>query len=253
MTDHQTPISRNLPEPHAYPPPAGDDTAISQPELVTTGKKSHSMTREIIETLLLALLIFVAVRAIVLNFRVDGSSMDNSLHDNEMLLVNRNAYFSLDQEKWLDWLPGVDYDEGDTWYPFGVPERGDIVVLNPPDRANADQPYIKRVVGVPGDTLELREGSVYINGTQLVETYIDGRPTTCRASGQTDFCGPIEVPAGFVYVMGDNRTNSEDSRYFGLVPIDNIIGKAWITYWPADDIGIVPHRDYPELRDEAGA
>ena len=95
-------------------------------------QKSRSMVREVIETLLLALLIFVAVRAVVLNFRVEGHSMDTSLQDNEMLLVNRNAYFALDQDKWLGWIPGVDYDAGDTWRPFGTPERGDIVVLNPP-------------------------------------------------------------------------------------------------------------------------
>jgi len=187
------------------------------------------------------------VRAVVLNFRVDGHSMDTSLADNEMLLVNRNAYFSLDQDRWLGWIPGTDFDADDEWRPFGIPERGDIVVLNPPrDEARADQPYIKRVIGLPGDTFEIRDEGVFINGIRLVEPYIDeGKRTVCPPS--SDYCGPLEIPAGSVLVLGDNRTDSEDSRYFGFVPIDNIIGKAWLTYWPTDHIGVVPHNDYPEL------
>lgn len=253
MTDQHSQASRNPLDPPGRPlPPTDDDpTEVAPPELTTTAKKSHSLVREVIETLLLALLIFVLVRAVVLNFRVDGHSMDNSLQDNEMLLVNRNAYFSLDQEKWLDWIPGVDFDEGEVWYPFGIPERGDIVVLNPPASANANKPYIKRVIGVPGDMLEIRDDGVYIDGIRIDEPYIDGKPSPCSANRQ--FCGPIEIPAGFVFVMGDNRTNSEDSRYFGLVPIDNIIGRAWITYWPTDEIGTVPHYEYPELDDQPAA
>jgi signal peptidase I len=205
--------------------------------------------REVIETLLLALLIFVAVRAVVLNFRVDGHSMDNSLDNNEMLLVNRNAYFSFDTDKWFGWIPGVDSEDGDLAYPFGTPERGDIVVLTPPDQVNTDKPYIKRVIGIPGDTIEIHDEGVYINGTRLDEPYIDGRPTNCDLDDEV--CGPLEVPEDSVFVMGDNRTNSSDSRVFGLVPIDNIIGKAWVTYWPVDDIGVVPHNDYPELDGQA--
>src|SRR5680860_1517670 len=128
MTDHHTQVSRDLPDRHDTPM----DTSVGADSTAPTTerKKSHSMVREVIETLLLALLIFVAVRAVVLNFRVDGVSMNSSLANNEMLLVNRNAYFSLDQDKWLGWIPGTDFDD-DEWRPFGIPERGDIIVLNP--------------------------------------------------------------------------------------------------------------------------
>jgi signal peptidase I len=164
-----------------------------------------------------------------------------------MLLVNRNAYFALDQERWLDWLPGVDYDDGDAWRPFGIPERGDIVVLNPPANASNDKPYIKRVIGLPGDTIEVRNDRVYLNGALLDESYIEeGNRSICSDRQE---CGPLEIPEGTVWVMGDNRQNSEDSRYFGVVPIENIIGKAWVTYWPGDRIGIVPHEDYPGVSD----
>ena len=254
MTDQHSHASGDLHDTYgrSLPPPDDESPDTPAPELTTTGKKSHSLVREVIETLLLALLIFVLVRAVVLNFRVDGHSMDNSLQDNEMLLVNRNAYFGLDQEKWLDWLPGVDFDDGDVWRPFGTPERGDIVVLNPPDGATTDdKPYIKRVIGIPGDTLEIHDDGVYIDGTRIDEPYIDGKPSSCRTT--TEYCGPIDIPDGYVFVMGDNRTNSQDSRFFGLVPIDNIIGKAWITYWPTDMIGVVPHYEYPELDDTPAA
>lgn len=245
MTDHQSGVSDDVQASRGTPPAAEEIPAQSTS---AESKKSGSMVREVIETLLLALLIFVAVRAVVLNFRVDGHSMDSALSDNEMLLVNRNAYFSLDQDNWFGWIPGVDFDEDDTWYPFGIPERGDIVVLNPPNGASADKPYIKRVIGLPGDTIEIRNDHVYINGIELVEPYLDPGTITdnCR-----EICGPIEVSEGSVIVLGDNRDSSEDSRVFGPVPIDNIIGKAWITYWPFDSVGIADHFDYPELNGAA--
>lgn len=228
------------------------DTPLVPTITTTKPKGNRSMVREIIETLLLAVVIFFAVRAVVLNFRVDGHSMDHSLQNNEMLLVNRNAYFALDQDKWFGWIPGTSFDEDDTWRPFGTPDRGDIIVLNPPAHpTTSDQPYIKRVIGVAGDTLEIRtdpttsmvEG-VYINGVKLDEPYLDENiQYTCR----TEFCDPIEIPEGYVFVMGDNRGNSSDSRVFGLVPVENIVGKTWITYWPISEIGVVPHQDYPEL------
>lgn len=249
MTDQHSGVSSQIQEARGNQPGTTIESPSDAQTASSTGpKKSGSMVREIIETLLLALLIFVAVRAVVLNFRVDGHSMDSALADNEMLLVNRNAYFGFDQSRWLDWLPGVDYDANDTWRPFGTPERGDIVVLNPPSGATADKPYIKRVIGIPGDTFEIRNDHVYINGIELVEPYLDDGTLTnnCR-----EVCGPLEIPEGSVIALGDNRGNSEDSRTFGLVPIDNIIGKAWITYWPVDSIGIADHFDYPELNEAA--
>lgn len=209
--------------------------------------KRPSMLREIAETLLLALIIFVAVRAVVLNFRVDGKSMQPSLTDNEMLLVNRNAYFAFDDDQWFGWIPGVDTEAGgDPAYPFGKPERGDIVVLDPPPSASADKPYIKRVIGEPGDTVELRNDQVFINGERIDEPYLEGLETKCR---EVQTCGPLAVPEDSVFVLGDNRGNSEDSRFFGIVPIENIIGKAWLTYWPIRQIELVPHEEYPELAD----
>ncbi len=198
--------------------------------------------REILETLLLAVVIFVGVRLVVLNFRVDGLSMHPNLDDREMLLVNRNVYFHFDLNDLLNLLPGEDRDDERIVYPFHPPERGDIVVFNPPVRSN--KPYIKRVIGLPGETVSVQDGFVYIDGQRLNEPYIDGPITTCGSQRQ---CDPVTVSNGEVFVLGDNRTNSSDSRSFGPVDVDRIIGKAWITYWPTDEIGLVPHQDYPDF------
>lgn len=211
----------------------------------TDDRRPKSMIREIIETLLLALIIFLAVRAVVLNFRVDGLSMTPNLHNGDMVLVNRNAYLSFNTWALVDWLPGVDHDPN-VVHPFSPPQRGDIVVLHPPV-THATEPYIKRIVGLPGETVEIRDDGLYINGHHLEEPYLGDKVTEC--AGQR-FCGPLTVPEGSVFVLGDNRGDSEDSGDFGPVEIDQIVGKAWLIYWPWDSIGIVPHHDYPELGGE---
>jgi signal peptidase I len=207
-----------------------------------TAKASGSkFAREVIETLILAAIIFFGVRLIVLNFQVDGSSMFPNLDDGEMLLVNRNVYMHFDVNKYIDVFPFVEHDGEHIVYPFNPPERGDIVVFNPPNRS--DKPYIKRVIGLPGETVSFKDGFVYINGHKVEEPYLDGDETKCNRS----VCPEVVVPEGSVYVMGDNRENSADSRSFGPVSINSIIGKAWVTYWPFDDFGLVPHYDYPGL------
>jgi signal peptidase I len=225
-------------------PAATVDATPTSPAKPKPGKSAARAAREIVETLLLALLIFVAVRALVLNFRVDGSSMDPNLQNQEMLLVNRNVYFHFDLNKVLNLIPGVDRKGQDIIYPLFAhpPKRGDIIVFNPP--VASDKPYIKRVIGIPGDTIEIKDdGYVYVNGERLDEPYIQGPITECNVRK----CQPVTVPPGKVYVMGDNRQNSSDSRIFGVVDDGAIIGKAWLTYWPLGDFGLVPHYDYPKL------
>jgi signal peptidase I len=206
-------------------------------------RQGFGAAREIVETLLLAFVIFVAVRAVVLNFKVDGTSMDPNLQNQEMLLVNRNLYFHFDLNEVLDALPFVERDGERIVYPFHPPERGDIVVFDPP--TVSDKPYIKRVIGLPGETISISDGFVYIDGVKLDEPYIAGAITQCNRSN----CDPVVVPEGTVYVLGDNRRNSSDSRIFGPIPVDNIIGKAWVTYWPISEFGLVPHYDYPGIPD----
>lgn len=209
-------------------------------------ERKRSRYRDIIETLLLAVLIFVAVRMVVVNYRVVGQSMLPGLEGGEMLLVNRNAYASFDTWALVDWLPGVEHEEANIVHPFSPPQRGDIVVLNAPVEGSSS-PYIKRIIGLEGETVEIRDEVVLIDGQPLNEPYLDDETTMCRA--QPD-CGPFLVPEGSVFVLGDNRDNSSDSPDFGPVEIDDIIGKAWFGYWPLNKIGVVPHYDYPEISDE---
>lgn len=247
VNDNRAPFA---PSDEKDPMPSESDADVHNQtqELTQQDRKSKkpSMIREIIETALLALLIFVAVRAVVLNFKVDGQSMEPSFSNGEMLLVNRNAYLTVGAWDFVDWLPFVDErDEEDPFFTLGEPERGDVIVFTPP-APGQDKPYIKRIIGLPGDTIEVRDSGVYVNGTRLDEPYLEGRDSRCNPVS-SQFCGPFTVPEGSVYAMGDNRNNSEDSRFFGPVPEDNIIGKSWLVYWPFEAWGDVPHWAYPEL------
>lgn len=229
-TDIAEPWPSSGPEPTVpptYSPPA-------RPTALRRG------TSEFARTILLAALVFVGARLFVLPYEVEGASMTPNLHDHERVLVNRSVYFHFDLNHLLNLIPGVDISGTRIIYPFHSPQRGDIVVLNPPVR-HATQPYIKRVIGLPGETVSFRGGYVYINGKRLDEPYINGPLTNCDVAVG---CHAGLVPAGYVFVLGDNRDNSADSRTFGFVKIDDIVGKAWFANWPLDSIGTLPHYDY---------
>lgn len=222
------------PRPEETPPPPPPSQA---------GGGAKRAAREIIETLLLAVVIFFVVRLFVANFRVDGLSMADNLDDGQMLLVNANAY-QVDLNRIANILPGEDRTEARTLVEFDPPERGDIVVFNPPPQEGSDKPFIKRVIGLPGERVTFRGGDVYVNGVVLDEEYIpDDVATDCNGGGNCR----VTVPPEHVYVLGDNRENSEDGRAFGPIDTDAIIGKAWLSYWPLDDFGPVPHYDYPDV------
>jgi len=162
--------------------------------------------REVVETVLIAVVLAFLIRGFVVEtFVVIGPSMEPTLHDAERLFVNKLIYR------------------------FQLPDRKDIIVFGYPRDPQRD--FIKRVIGLPGETVEMRDGRVYIDGTFLDESYVafpDHHSTT----------GPITVPEGHIFVLGDNRRNSEDSRYFGSVPIANIRGKAFLLYWPLRRFGL---------------
>ena len=165
---------------------------------------------------------------------VEGTSMLPQLHDGERLLVNKLIYYKIQSISW------------------GHIDRGDIVVFWFPN--DPDKSYVKRVIGLPGETVELRNGKVFINGIELNEDYLD------LEHNQTLPTWPAKkVEEHHYFVMGDNRDNSSDSRYWGLVPEKYIYGKAFFRYWKPQDVGFLEHGAYngdvptpqPAKKDEA--
>jgi signal peptidase I len=181
------------------------------------------------QTVLLTLLIFFAVRAVVQNFKVEGTSMEPTLHNNEFLIINKATYLRADGTPLERVFAAASQRSDDPVFVFGQPSRGDIIVFRFP--AQPDKDFIKRVIGVPGDTVEVRSGRVYLNGVGLDEPYI-------REGASYDKPAQV-VPPGNYFVLGDNRPNSSDSHVWGFVPADNLIGKAWFAYWPPGTWGPV--------------
>jgi signal peptidase I len=182
---------------------------------------------ELTQTLVLAVLIFLLVRTVAQNFRVEGPSMEPGLHNGQYLLVNKAVYFKLNVGNLAKFIPFIDAEDGEEKFLFHGPRRGDVVVFRYP--RDPDRDFIKRIIGVPGDRVRVEEGIVYVNDVALEEDYI------------TDHAGrDLEeevVPPDNYFVLGDNRPNSSDSRSWGFVPEENIIGKAMLSYWPLDALG----------------
>ncbi len=220
MTDLDNPTSAPTPEAPPLPEP--------QPEALSP----LGMVWEFVQTILLALVIFWLIRNVVQNYRVEGISMEPNFHDGQFLFVNRFAYCP---GVHLD-IPQLDVRWEKTWC-LWQPRRGDVIIFHYPRDPSRD--FIKRVIGLPGETVEIRSGQVYINGKQLAEPF-GPNPGSYTAA-------PVTVGVGDVYVMGDNRNNSSDSHMWGPLPQTNIVGKAWISYWPPRYWTIVPRHDLTDL------
>ena len=175
------------------------------------GRDMRSVLRDTGETIITAVLIFLVLQGTTQSFLIEGSSMEPTLLEGERLLVNRFVYaqapFSL---------------FGDKDYLFGGPKRGDIVVFHPPTGSETD--FVKRIIGIPGDWIDLDGNAVYVNGEET--DWVDNR--TVRRN--EDY--PVQVPPGEFFVLGDNRRVSVDSRNWGFVSADTIVGRAWAVYWP---------------------
>jgi signal peptidase I len=184
---------------------------VDDPEL--DFEKRFRLAREVLETLVLTTLMFFVIRLAVQNFNVDGHSMEPNLHNAELILV----------DKWT--------------YLFHPPSRGDIIVFVAPPQP--DQDYVKRIIGLPGDEVTVQDTHVYVNGKYLNETYVSpdnqGNPYPSFTNRQ--------VPLNAYLVLGDNRGGSSDSRDWGCVPRQNIIGRAALVYWPfgQDNNGLLPN------------
>ncbi|MES0360160.1 MAG: signal peptidase I [Anaerolineales bacterium] len=159
---------------------------------------------DIVETLILSVVLFAAINGVSARIRVDGASMEPTLQSGEFVIVNKLAYW------------------------FGDPSIGDVIVFHFP--RDPDQEYIKRIIGLPGDQVEIKDGSVFVNGQVLSEDYIAASPV---------YQVSTEVPEDSLFVLGDNRNNSSDSHNWGPVPLDYVIGKATFIYWPPTEWGVL--------------
>jgi signal peptidase I len=184
-------------EPEIIPEPA---------EPPRSGSGLLSFIVDVLETLILSLVLFVGINAISARIRVDGASMEPTLHTGEFVIVNKLAY------------------------KFTAPKQGDIIVFHFP--RDPQEEYIKRVIGLPGDQISIQGGQVYVNGQPLDEPYISAKPA---------YPGNWVVPEGQLFVLGDNRNNSSDSHNWGTVPMDYVVGKAVFVYWPPESWGQIQH------------
>lgn len=163
--------------------------------------------REVAGIVLVFLVVFLGLQFVLQSFRVQGTSMEPSFHNSEYLLVDKLSYR------------------------FGSPERGDVVVFHNPDYPS--ELFIKRVVGLPGETVEIKGGLIYINGMEMEES-----PDLAAIPYSEGYS--ITVPSNHYFVIGDNRISTAGSHTFGPVPADYIVGKVWLCYWPASDWGLSP-------------
>jgi signal peptidase I len=194
---------------------------------VTDQRRAFGCLIEAVETVVLTAIIFFVLQTFVAQpFQVEQVSMRNTIQPSQYVLVDKLT-------------PRFD----------GY-HRGDIIVFQPPDNTElgAGKPYIKRIVGVAGDTIQIKkDGNVYVNGTKLDEPYLyaeDGKAQPTQPHGtETSW----QVPDGDLFVMGDHREQSQDSRDFGPITVSSVLGRAWLRYWPAAAFGVLPTDAHTEL------
>jgi signal peptidase I len=187
-----------------FEPTSEIPTIPSAPSVEKTNWRQFAL--DLIETLFLAVALYLGINAISARVRVDGFSMNPTLQDGEYVLVSKVTYR------------------------LGQPQHGDIIVFKYPGEPPQD--LIKRIIGLPGDSVQVNGSNVYVNGQPLAEPYIAAAPV---------YQGQWQVPEGFLFVLGDNRNDSSDSHSWGLLPRENVIGKALLIYWPPPEWNIISH------------
>lgn len=176
-----------------------------------TSSRGKNEAWEWIKALAIAIALAFLIRTFLFApFMVEGESMETTLHNQEKLVVNKAIYY------------------------LSEPKRGDIIVFH----AEAKRDYIKRVIGVAGDTVEVKNDTLYINGKEVDEPYLANKREEAKQQGVplTEDFGPVKVPEGHIFVMGDNRLNSRDSRVIGPVDISTVVGRAEFVFWPMKEI-----------------
>jgi len=221
------------------------DSEVGIPGVSGTHKP---LVLELNEAVVLTVIIFIIVQTLLPNRVVLGQSMEPSLQNNERLFLDGASYFHYDAN-FLTRLLGDKAAPDHEQYLFGGPQRGDIVIFRPPPDAHETQPddYVKRVIGLPGETVKVKANKgVYVNDQLLTEPYIHDIPNYDWPT-DPNAVDAGKVPAGDIFVLGDNRNNSSDSHIWGYLDINNIVGRAVLSYWPQDRFGLLPHPSYPNV------
>ncbi len=190
-----------------------------------------SMTKtlvDIIKALALAAFFFFVVQAVLQNYQVLGQSMEPNLHSGQHVIVNKAAYMSVDLDSLSKFIPFYEVDGESELQLFGEPQRGDVVVVRSPQESG--KRLVKRIVALPGDSLEIEDGVLSINDRAIDEPYVLGK-TRSRER--------MTIPDDHYFVLGDNRPQSNDSNNFGPIHRSQIVGKAWLAYWPLENFGTV--------------
>ena len=187
------------------------------------------VVRELLEAFILALIVFLVIQNSVRNFRVEGSSMDPTLESGEYLLVNKLVYFPIDTQRLSRAIPFWKVDQSADRFAVRSPKRGEVIVFRFPRDETKD--FVKRVIGLPGEEVAIRQGGVYIDGALLNEPYV-----TRKDKFNMD---PMLLKEREYFVLGDNRRSSNDSRSWGAVPEENVLGKVWFVYWPFSELQLL--------------
>jgi signal peptidase I len=203
-----------------------DPTAAAPAPAQTSGRRVLGCLLEIVETVVLTLILFWVIQSFVAQpFQVRQFSMQDTIEDGQFVLVDRLT-------------PRFD----------GY-HRGDIIVFTPPENNETQgaEPFIKRVIGIAGDTVAIQDGRVLVNGVALNEPYLFKEGGTAQPTDVTGADDTWEIEPGQLFVIGDHRQRSSDSRVFGPIEISSVIGRAWLRYWPMDAFGPLPTNSHPEL------
>ncbi|WP_031515357.1 signal peptidase I [Desulfofalx alkaliphila] len=170
-------------------------------------KNKFSILRETIESIAIAVVLAIIIRMFIFEpFYIPSGSMEPTLMVNDRIIVSKVSYY------------------------FSEPQRGDVIVFKYPKDTSRN--FVKRVIGMPGEVIEMRDNVLYVDGQGMPEEYLPA------GVSYPDY-GPVDVPEGYYFMLGDNRNNSEDSRYWGLLPEELITGKSVAIYWPLDRLGLI--------------
>lgn len=211
------------PSPAPAETPPGGEAARPSP-----ARSARRALWEIAQTAVQALALYLIVTAFIGRFEVHQISMEPNFHEGQRVVVSQFGSLV------TPWLADTAYAADGRVAQLLGPKRGQVVVFHP-DAERQQDPLIKRVIGLPGETVEVRDGAVWVNGRRLDEPYLNGMVTTCYGH-----CAPLTLGPDEYFVLGDNRPNSRDSRAFGAIHLDQIVGRVVLRYWPLDTFQVYP-------------